>query len=202
MTPTRNFIKVISRASTLTLGLALLTTLAASKASAGCGSYDPHQPRFYNPASSTIQTPSDPQESDGRHPDGGNSIVGLWKVLFTATDGSGYTDFGYSQWHSDGTEFLNSGSRAPATQNFCLGVWQKTGESIYKLNHFALSYDLTTGVLNGKVNIREKVWLGPDGNTYSGTFTIDIYDPTGAILVAHVAGKISGSRITLDTLTP
>jgi hypothetical protein len=48
---------------------------------------------------------------------------------------------GFSQWHSDGTEILNS-SRPPATSNFCLGVWEKTGPFAYKLNHFALSSDL------------------------------------------------------------
>jgi hypothetical protein len=126
----------------------------------------------------------------------------MWKVSFTATDGSGFADFGYSQWHSDGTEFLNSGSRAPATQNYCLGVWQKTGDRTYKLNHFALSYDFTTGMLNGKVNIRETVTLDPGGNKYSGTFVITVYDPTGATVVAHFEGNIAATRITVDTVTP
>jgi hypothetical protein len=149
-----------------------------------------------------LQTESDAQQSGGHQSDGGNSIVGLWKVSFTATDGSGYTDFGYSQWHGDGTELLNSGSHAPATQNYCLGVWQQTGDRTYKLNHFALSYDFTSGVLNGKVNIREQVTLGPHGNRYSGTFTIDVYDPTGTTVVNHVTGNIVGKRITVDTTTP
>lgn len=199
---TGKFKRVIGRTTTLTLGAALLTTLLASTASAGCGSYDPGQPRSYDLQSNTAQAQSDPQQSGVWNSDGGNSIVGMWKVSFTATDGSGFTDFGYSQWHSDGTEFLNSGSRAPATQNYCLGVWQQTGDRTYKLNHFALSYDFTTGVLNGKVNIREQVTLGPHGNKYSGTFSIDVYDPTGTTVVGHVAGDIVGRRITVDTATP
>ena len=52
---------------------------------------------------------------------------------------------------------MNSGGRSPATQNFCLGVWARTGFASYQLNHFALSYDLTTGVLNGKVQIQETI---------------------------------------------
>ena len=195
---TGKFIKVIGRTSTLTVGAALLTTLLASTASAGCGSYDPGQPRSYDLEGSAAQA----QSSDSSQTSSGNSIVGMWKVSFNATDGSGFTDFGYSQWHSDGTELLNSGSRAPATQNYCLGVWQQTGDRTYKLNHFALSYDFTTGVLNGKVNIREQVTLGPHGNRYSGTFTIDVYDPTGTTVVSHVAGNIVGKRITVDTATP
>jgi hypothetical protein len=146
--------------------------------------------------------PADDQSSESNSPSSSNSIVGMWKVSFTATDGSGFTDFGYSQWHSDGTELLNSGSRAPATQNYCLGVWRKTGDRTYKLNHFALSYDFTTGVLNGKVNIREQVTLGPHGHRYSGTFTINVYDPTGTTVVAHIVGNIVATRITVDTSTP
>jgi hypothetical protein len=46
-------------------------------------------------------------------------------------------DSGYVQWHSDGTEIMNSG-RPPQNGDFCLGVWEKTGRSRYKLNHFAL----------------------------------------------------------------
>lgn len=199
---TGKFMKVIGRAATLTLGATLLTTLLASTARAGCGSYDPSQPKSYDFKSDAVQAESETQQSDGQQSKGSNSIVGMWKVSFTATDGSGFTDFGYSQWHSDGTEFLNSGSRAPATQNYCLGVWQKTGDRTYKLNHFALSYDFTSGVLNGKVNIREKVTLGPHGNKYSGTFVIDVYDPTGTTVVHHVEGNVAATRITVDTVTP
>jgi hypothetical protein len=44
---------------------------------------------------------------------GPNSIVGLWSVTLTA--GGGTFDWGYQVWHDDGTEIMNSGSRAPAT---------------------------------------------------------------------------------------
>ena len=56
---------------------------------------------------------------------GNHSIVGMWSFNMTPTAGPG--DFGYQQWHSDGTELMNSGGRAPATQNFCMGVWRQTG---------------------------------------------------------------------------
>src|ERR1043165_1576809 len=82
------------------------------------------------------------------------TIVGLWSVTLTA--GGGSFDWGYQVWHDDGTEIMNSGSRAPATENFCLGVWAQTGPFTYKLNHFALSYD-AAGALNARVNIKENV---------------------------------------------
>ena len=110
-------------------------------------------------------------------------------------------DFGYSQWHGDGTEILNSGGRAPATENFCLGVWGQTGFLAFELNHFALSYDATTGAMNANVNIREQVTLSPSGNMYTGTFTIDVYDPKGNH-VDHIAGTVNGTRLTVDSTLP
>ncbi|HXS05306.1 MAG TPA: hypothetical protein VN723_00845 [Rhizomicrobium sp.] len=121
-------------------------------------------------------------------------IVGMWSVSFLA--GGTQIDFGYQVWHDDGTEFMNSGGRMPVTQNYCLGVWQQTGPVSFKLNHFAISYD-TSGNFNGRVNIREEVVV--NGNTYSGPFTIDVYDPKTDKIVNHVGGRIVGQRIGINT---
>jgi hypothetical protein len=130
-------------------------------------------------------------------------IVGFWKVSFVAEgnnpgppDGTPI-DFGFQQWHSDGTEILNSGARAPATGNFCLGVWKSTGHRTYSLNHFAVSYD-PAGNLVGPANIREEVVLDRDGNSYHGTFQIVQYDMKGNQL-GGVQGTITGTRITVGT---
>src|SRR5258706_9031328 len=122
------------------------------------------------------------------------SIVGMWNVTLTA--GGGTFDWGYQVWHDDGTEIMNSGSRAPATENFCMGVWAQTGPFSYKLNHYALSYD-GTGALNAKVLIKENVVVDGKGGTFSGPFTADIYNPTGGLL-QHVAGQIVGQRIVVN----
>jgi hypothetical protein len=126
---------------------------------------------------------------------GRGTIVGMWSVTLTA-NGSPF-DWGYQVWHDDGTEIMNSGSRAPATENFCMGVWEQTGPFSYKLNHFALSYDLSSGALNAKVNLKENVVVDAKGGTFSGPFTADIYSPTGAP-VGHVAGQIVGQRVTAN----
>lgn len=184
------------------IGLTLAAMLFPALASAGCGSFRPGLAMGISSGMAAAQDQAGTDPSGDWHPDGRDPMVGMWKVSFTATDGSGYTDFGYSQWHSDGTEVLNSGSRAPATQNFCLGVWEKGPDSTYKLNHFALSYDQSTGDLNGKVNIREEVKVGKNGDTFSGSFGILIYDPTGKTELMHVEGKITGTRITVNTTMP
>ncbi|HEX6785103.1 MAG TPA: hypothetical protein VF098_10685 [Sphingomicrobium sp.] len=121
------------------------------------------------------------------------TIVGMWAFTMTPTAGPG--DFGFQQWHSDGTELMNSGVRAPATENFCMGVWRQTGAGRYHLNHQALSYDAGTGQLNARVTIKEDVLVDPSGNSYSGQFSLDVYDPSGKTQVAHQQGQVTAQRV-------
>lgn len=133
--------------------------------------------------------------------DAGDPIVGLWKVTFTSESTTGIPDgtvidSAFAQWHSDGTEIMNS-SRPPVTQSFCLGVWKKVGGLHYKLNHFAKSFDPNSNPV-GPANIRENVVLSPTGKSFAGTFTIDQYDQAGNTLI-HITGKLTGTRITVDS---
>jgi len=137
--------------------------------------------------------------------------IGMWNVQFISQGNGSHNppipdgvldDFGYTQWHSDGTEIMNSGGHAANTGNFCLGVWVRTGMFTYEVNHFALSYDATSGALVNKVNIREQITLEPSGNQLSGTFTIDIYNAAATQQVDHVAGTIAATRVTVDQTTP
>ena len=178
-----------------TLTLLFLGTLCVSKATALCGYVGgpiaPVQPQHwqgpaqFRPAPFLLVADKD---SDDR-------IVGFWKVEFALEDE--VIDSGFAQWHNDGTEIINSGSRPPATSNFCLGVWKKSGRSNYKLNHFGLSWD-SDGKFIGPARIQEDVTLDHSGNKYTGIFTIDQYDPSGNLL-AHIAGQVTATRITVDT---
>jgi hypothetical protein len=196
---------------TATLGLAALATLLSPAASAGCGG-------DFRQWSNLPQTTTGPKVERAQfvaaseyNSVNGPSIVGMWNVTFVSMGNTAHNppipdgatiDFGYAQWHSDGLEFFNSGGRSPSTQNFCLGVYRKTGFATWELNHLALSYDATTGDLNGKAVIRETITVDETGNTYSGTFTIDVFDPTTGNALDHLAGNITGDRITVDTATP
>lgn len=193
----------------MALTTVLLVTVFATRASAQCGYLEgtmapasfatPVGPGPAQMRAALVLVSADDQQSDD------HTIVGFWKVTFVAKgnadipDGT-VIDFGYAQWHDDGTEILNS-SRPPASGNFCLGVWKKSSEpSRYRLNHFALSSDLN-GNMIGPANIREDVTLGRGGNTYGGRFTIDQFDLAGNLLV-HVSGLVTATRITVDTLGP
>lgn len=130
------------------------------------------------------------------------AIVGLWKFQFISENNPGIPDGtvidnGLAAWHSDGTEIMNSGLRPPPTGNFCMGVWKQTGQSTYSLNHIGLSWDPTGTTFVGPANIRVRVTLNPNGNSYTGKFTIDQYDPNGNLLV-HLAGNVGALRITAD----
>ncbi len=161
--------------------------LAATTASAGCGD-------------GSWMKPAAMRDGDG---DGAvlvkaaspalAPIVGTWSVTFTDNTGK-VSDFGYQSWHSDGTEILNSGGRSPASGNFCLGAWKPAANNGYLLSHWALSYDPGTGKLNAKVSIREYVMVDAGGLTFSGSYTQDVFDPSGTKLV-HLGGAIKGERV-------
>jgi len=130
----------------------------------------------------------------------GASIVGMWSFQFVTKNSPPFPDgividAGYAQWHSDGTEITNS-SRPPASGNFCLGVWKKTGPSTYKLNHRGLSWDPITQTFIGPAIIQEEVTVDHGGNSFSGKFTIDQFQ--NDVLIAHLEGEVTGVRFLVD----
>ena len=187
--------KSISRIATGLVTLAFFATMGTLTARADCGLAIPKPSAFLlNPEMGKAEQLLPASMKSVANQSDLDPIVGMWSVSFVS--GGTEIDHGISQWHSDGTEFMNSGGLSPATQNFCMGVW-KNVNGVYKLNHFAFTYDLS-GNPTGTANIREKVFVGHPANTFSGSFTIDIYDLSGN-LVAHVEGTITGTRITVST---
>lgn len=117
-------------------------------------------------------------------------------------------DDGYSQWHVDGTEIMNSGAHPPITSNFCLGVWAQTGPGSFKLNHFPLAWDPSGTAPAGPVHIVANVKL-TDHDHFSGPFTLDVYSWDGSEIVnasgppsTHLTGTFSGTRVTTETTVP
>ena len=202
----KDLARTLLKSAAATLGLLVCATVFIQTARADCGSYTSTgqklmpalaqrpllKPAAYRLAALAVAARDDDNDA---------AIVGMWKVQFVSEGTNGIPDgtmidSAYAQWHSDGTEIMNSG-RPPITSSFCLGVWKKTGESTYKLNHFALSWDPSGTVFVGPTNIRENVTLNAQGNSFSGTFTIDQFDTNGNTL-AHIVGKINAQRVTAD----
>ena len=152
---------------------------------------------------------------DGRLGDD-ESIVGMWHVLFVAHTQNGQPipsnayptiDNSLVVWHSDGTEIMNS-FRPPQDGNFCLGVWKQTGRRQYFLNHipwFANQFpnDTNNGIGDpvGPTQITEQVTLSPDGNSYSGSFTLRSYAADGTPGV-WFTGMVAATRVTTSTTVP
>jgi hypothetical protein len=198
----------------------------ASNALAGCGRWDSFNepptlqdmkpaaglmPAVFRPdAGRFVRVSGDEGESDA-------NIVGMWTITLVS-DGTAYpayiplgavVDFGTQQWHSDGTEFLISGGRAPSTGDVCMGVWEHTGHRTYKLKHLTLAYassdtppaqggPVVPAAFVGPGIIREVVTVSPSGKTFAGTFTIDQYAKDGVTLLQHIGGKVVGTRVTVD----
>ena len=194
------------------LGLAVLTTTLMPSVFAGCGEMPGKAaPAGKQPQIHFMQATYRPARFVLVDSPPGADVVGLWHVVFTqnAGFGGGLFDDSYAEWHSDGTEIMNSGVHSPATGNFCMGVWTKTGPSTYTLKHVALDYSMQTlGSTSPTVIviIREIVTVDQTGNHFTGSFTADIYAPYSLALPAtpgaHIAqvgaGTITGDRITAD----
>lgn len=209
------------------LGLALgaAAVLGSTPALAGCGATDgqpqlpmrwevPTQagptlmPAVYRPGEAHLV------RTDFEAVDAG--IIGLWRFSLVS-DGTAYpapipygaiVDFGTTQWHSDGTEIMFSGSRPPSTGDVCMGVWKKTGPNTYKLKHIALAWisadtppplgPRSPAVFVGPAIITELVTLDRSRNSFEGSFTIDQYAQDETTLLEHVAGRVKATRISVD----
>jgi len=202
---TRLSLKLMSCAGVTTLALA-----AVSGAAAQCGlpnkliKPSSWQPQLEGAHPSMVRAALDTDEAP--------AIVGMWHVIFTAETQNGQAvpggvviDNSVVVWHSDGTEIMNS-SRSAQDGNFCLGIWKQTGQRTYVLNHIPWRGNVfdpaappdTVGPPQAGVQIIEKITVTPDGNSYSGTFTLNAYDASGKVYVSF-SGVLSAIRITVET---
>jgi hypothetical protein len=58
------------------------------------------------------------------------------------------------------------------------------------------NYD-TSGNFLGTIHLSETLTVSHDGNTHSGSFTSDFYDPSGNFLM-EVPGSVIGERISVE----
>lgn len=154
-------------------------------------------------------------------------IAGLYDVTLTsagnppgtAVPNGEVADHGYSVWHADGSEIMNSG-RPAGDSNFCLGTWAQTGPRTYTLNHYTLAWFQSVSatpdpgtpplpglysvnnIFAGPGNISETITLAEDGKSYSGAFTITQYDTRGNVVPGFpIKGNVSAKRLTIDSPT-
>jgi hypothetical protein len=153
-------------------------------------------------------------------------IVGLWAFKYTSMGNSktlgipdgAPIDNGTTGWFADGNEITFSGARNPIVGATCIGVWKQTGERTYVLNHIGLSWNPVApsaapagpgnpgggpGAAGGPAFIKQSVTLSRDGQSYTGTFSINQLLPDGKTPAtpAPIKGIIAATRITVETDT-
>jgi hypothetical protein len=162
----------------------------------------------------------------------GAPIVGLWSFKYTS-EGNETTlgikdgtpiDSGTTTWYADGNEITYSGVRNPLVGAVCIGVWKRTGENTYTLNHIGLSWNPLApsvsppadpapagpgnpgggpGAPGGPAFIKQYIILSADHKSYTGHFAINQLMPDGKTpaLPAPIKGTITATRVTVDTDT-
>jgi hypothetical protein len=120
--------------------------------------------------------------AQGAAANGGGPIVGQWQVVMTAFPGTNnefILDFGFQQFHSDGTELMISGGVPPTIGNVCIGAWERGAGGLIHLRHMTWNWagnevlgDLPTGYFWLEVTIRPNA----QGTTYAGTFKAASFD--------------------------
>lgn len=209
-------IKRIYKTTAASLALCAVGAAFAQQASAGCGMYkymapasfrgdafDSRAPRFLRTGFLKVSDEEVGADWSAEHEP---AITGLWHFTYTAKgdealgipDGAA-VDGGNTTWYADGNETTYSAMRAPDTGALCLGVWKKTGERSYELNHIGISWDPVNNAYAGPAFIKQYVTLEKSGNKYTGTFTIKQLKPDGKTLAVEIKGLIKAYRVTVDT---
>ena len=157
----------------------------------------------------------DRQGDDDSH--GPASIVGLWHVIYTATESTSGplpvpvippgppSSFVFVEtfktWHSDGTEFENA-FLAPAGGNICFGVWKDLGDGRVKLHHIGLMF-APDGSISNIFTVDETDAVASNDKTYKGNFAIKLWPPFFDLVgvgtpVQVIKGTTAATRITVD----
>jgi hypothetical protein len=113
---------------------------------------------------------------------GSGPITGLWQNVFLAfpnTQDEFIFDFGFQQFHTDGTELMISGGVPPTIGNVCIGVWERGAGGVITLRHVTWNWagdevlgDPPTGYFHLIVVLR----TNDQGTAYTGTWRAASYD--------------------------
>jgi hypothetical protein len=194
------------------VGLGLLFTTFRAKAGGCAVSYQagaaPSLP-FVSPHGDDHQGDDDSK--------GPASIVGLWHVIYTATETTSgplpvpvippgsTSSFQFVEtlktWHADGTEFENA-FLPPAGGNICFGVWKDLREGRVKLHHIGLMF-APDGSISNIFTVDETDAVASNDETYKGHFDMKLWPPSFDLVgvgtpVQEIKGTTAATRITVD----
>ena len=194
------------------VALGLLFTTSGAKAGGCAVSY-----KAGAAPSIPFVSPHGDDHQRGEDSNGPASIVGLWHLIYTATDSTSGplpvpvippgppSSFQFVEtfktWHSDGTEFENA-FLPPTGGNICLGVWKDLGDGRVKLHHIGLMF-ATDGSISNIFTVDETDTVASNGKTYKGNFALKLWPPFFDLVgvgtpVQEIKGTTAATRITVD----
>jgi len=121
---------------------------------------------------------------------GTDAIVGSWTIN---AQGDGFSFVNLTSFLPGGV-VINTSDEGPAGH----GAWMRTADGIYALTIVAPDFD-DDGSLEGLVTVRSAVTLGPDDATFTGSFTTEVTDFSGAVLFTYT-GTVDATRIVVEPL--
>lgn len=121
-------------------------------------------------------------------------MVGLWSVT-DFVDGQPFASY-FDTWNADGNEFFIDNEN-PAEDNVCQGTWVQTSVNSYKLKHVSFTFD-DSGNQNGTAIFHDVVTVSADGNSFTGTENVYIYDLGGNLVAQYIGDQLQATRVKVD----
>lgn len=126
-----------------------------------------------------------------------DAIEGVWDSGITikdCTSGAAMAAFkGASLFHHGGT-LSGDNSMPPASRGAAFGTWKHGAGTSYTANLWFTRYN-PDGTVAGTQKVERALTLAADGNSLSGTLTLQVINPAG-VVVASGCGAESGVRVT------
>jgi len=201
------------RFRTAFLGLAVLGMLFVTSGAKAGGCAVPFKAGAA-PSIPFVVPHGDDDHQSGEGPNG-HAIVGLWHVIYTATESTSGplpvpvippgppSSFQFVEtfktWHADGTEFENA---FLSQGSICYGVWKDLGDGRVKLHHIGLMF-APNGSISNLFTVDETNTVASNGKSYKGDFALKIWPPFFDLVgvgtpVQEIKGTTAATRITVD----
>jgi hypothetical protein len=140
------------------------------------------------------QDAADAVDSSGHEP---KTIVGAWSNTVHPTQRPAFVGLGIFTKDGNLTN-TTSDSLAFPTETPGFGRWTRTGPRTYAAT-FVTLIGAPDGTFAATAKIRAAISLSASGDEFTGTFRVDVFDPTGAPIGADT-GRVTGTRIKVEPL--
>jgi len=126
-----------------------------------------------------------------------DAIEGVWDSTVTIKDcatGATLNTFKGSSLFHRGGSLSGDNSNPPPTRGAAFGAWNRGTGGAYTANLWFTRFN-PDGTLAGTQKVERSFVVAANGDTFSGTLTLQIINPTGAV-VAQGCGSESAARVT------